>query len=606
MSEKLTVSLLMRLIDKISGPAENISRKLKNLRHAAAISATGLRQYKEKADKAFEQAGNMSLAAEGFSRVADKINGLTSAPIEKAKDLQVAITRLGVSAAEDADKFQELNNQVIAASAGTTFTATEIAASTRLLKRAGMDTETAIGKMPAVAQYAEAHQLDLAQATEQVAGVMRGFQLPAGQVVHATDLITAAARAGNMGVEEFAGELASIAPTANALEVSMDTAASTMALLGKAGITGERGASALHAVIQRLAAPRSLKRSTQVLNMIGVQALDAHKNLRPVPELLGEIAKKTAGMGTAMKQRSFTALFGREGAIAMADFFKALKPEDIPKFIEEMTKAAGVTKQLADALGVTAKEGDDRFSASLTNLGAALGGPLLPTLSWFKNTITHLVIGITRWTAKHPGLTKALMGSALAIGAVATGLAGLVTLMSATRTLRGVMYLATGYSKFGFALAKLASAPMGSIAKSIWGMTTGAATSIAVLLAFAAAITAVYLAVDELQKHWKDLDFGQAAKGMWESVKEQGPLATLGDLVDPTAYAVEHGWMEKPKEGSKSGGARWLNTPKQVSEMNGKLQIQIDNNTGTKVNARVVSAAGVNIDMVTGRMMTTP
>lgn len=592
-NDRLSVSILMRLVDDVSRPMQRVRNAIvESMREATSA----LEHYREKAKEAFEQGMHMKEAGEAFSKVAEKIHEFSEVPIEKAMDLQVAITRLGVGAHSNAAEFQKLTSEAINLASGTEYSASEVAQAARTFKRGGLTTTDALGQMSAVMRFATAHVMSLGEATGRVSALMKGFKLPADQAAHATDVLTAAAKVAGVPVADFSDQLAHLAPTARGMGVSMESAASTLALLGQAGLTAEQGAGALNAMMTRLAGSgRSTKLVQGVLKYIGVEARDAQGNLKDLPDLLGEIQKHTAGMGNLMRQRIFTVLFGRQAAASINAMFSAMKPGEVDKLRESLREVEGATEQMSGRMEETAEAAKKKFGNSIEVLQATLGMRLLPSLTSFYDKMTQIVAGITRWSEAHPRLATVIMRTIQIVGALATAISGLISVMAAWKAVQGVLFLATGYKTFASIIMSAVIPALGGMASGFTAVVGAIGTTTLALAPYVAAVGAVVLAFKELAKYWDDMNISE----IWKGIKEN-PADLLG-LFDPTALLEDVGVL-----GDNSPARKTVQTlpdaelvplvPDQSSQVAGKIDINV-NQEGRVTSVSAASESDIDLDV---------
>ena len=91
----------------------------------------------------------------------------------------------------------------------------------------------------------------------------------------------------------------------------------------------------------------------------------------------------------------------------------------------------------------------------------------------------------------------------------------------------------------------MAVAAMSSAIPALGGFAVAAWAAVAPFLPMAVAIGAVTLAVQQLIKHWDELDFGEAISGLADIFGQDGTLAAIGSVLDPTALLQDIGVIDK-------------------------------------------------------------
>lgn len=520
MSDGLIVSVLLKLVDQFTKPMRGADDIIKR-------ATESLEHYKQKSEAAFQAAANLMLASEGLKQVAEGARALTEVPIEKAMKLQTAIARLGYSARTGAAAFDQMAQTALNIAAGTEFSAAEVAQAAKVFTYGGVSVTDAMKQMAPVMAFASGHLMSLGEATGRVSTLLKSFGISATEAGYVTDVLTASAKAANAPVGDFSDSLARVAPIARGMGISLGSAASTLALMGRAGLSGERGAMALTAVLTRLGGSgRNSAATVGALKFLGIDALDAQKNLKDLPTVLSEIEEKTRGMGTAMRQRVFSVLFGRQAGASIGAMFQSMKPGDLEKLRASLEHVEGATEKVAARMDETAEQAKERLAGSLNSLQAALGMSLLPNLTRFYDKLSEVLGGITRWVTAHPRLVAAIMQTIQVVGALASALVVVISVMAGARAIQGILWLATGYASFARILSLLVIPAVKAL-----GAALLAHPVVLIIVAIAAAIAALALAVRWVVQHWDRF------VGMWERFKKASLSVkiAIGAMLAPIA-----------------------------------------------------------------------
>ncbi|MDQ3234839.1 MAG: phage tail tape measure protein, partial [Pseudobdellovibrionaceae bacterium] len=142
--------------------------------------------------------------------------------------------------------------------------------------------------------------------------MLAGFSLDATEMGRVADAMTATFISSNTDLRDLAETMKYVAPVASGLGASLEEVAAASGLLGNVGIQGSMAGTALRAMFQRLASPPAAGR--EALEKLGVATKDANKNLLSMPEILENLDKKLAGMGSAERAKYIKDIFGEEAA----------------------------------------------------------------------------------------------------------------------------------------------------------------------------------------------------------------------------------------------------------------------------------------------------
>jgi hypothetical protein len=164
------------------------------------------------------------------------------------------------------------------------------------------------------------------------------------------------------------------------------------------------------------------KTAAAMTKTLGFAFQDAHGHVKPMGELLPQIADKFAGMADGPEKTALAMkLFGKAGT-QMLPFLS--KGASGIKELEKESDKFGTTignKSIKDL--AAAKEGQRKWQASMDGLKVTIGAQLLPMVTQFINFIRDHVIPIvqkiTGFIRDHQGVMK-LLG--IVIGTVVVGL----------------------------------------------------------------------------------------------------------------------------------------------------------------------------------------
>ncbi len=364
-------------------------------------------------------------------------------------------------------QFQSLREEAKRLGRTTSFTAGQVAEAMTELGRAGFKPEAILSSTEAVLALARATSTELPRATEIAGAALRGFALPVDQMARVTDVLTATANGSAQTLDDLAEALKPVAPIAVEAGASIEETAAAIAVLANNGIKGSLAGNALARAYKNLS-----KESNQTqLRKIGVEAVDAQGNLRPLADILNDLAKATKGLGSAQRLSIFETLFGRGQAAALklassAEAFDALQ--------DQIKNSAGLAVKTAEEMDAGIGGSFRKLLSAVEGIAIAIGEAIQKPVrraadaitkiaGWITNLINQnrqLVVTILKLTAVVIGIGIALVvaGAAIvAIGAVFGSLAAIITGVGAAI---GIM---------GTVLAALLS-PIGLVAVAVVGI----------------------------------------------------------------------------------------------------------------------------------------
>jgi TP901 family phage tail tape measure protein len=336
-----------------------------------------------------------------------------------------ALTRMEA----DDERFQALRQQARELGATTAFSAGQSADAQGYLAMAGFDPEAIQAAMPDMLDLALANRTDLARTADISSNILSGFGLDPAEMGRVGDVLTATTTRANVDLEMLGESMKYVAPQARAMNMSLEQSAAMAGLLGNVGIQGSQAGTTLRAMVTRLAAPTGAAASA--LGDLGVNAKDAHGNLRDIPRILTDVARATEEMGNADRAAYLKDIFGEEPGAGMAELIAQQGSAGIEQFVEILTNAAGenarVAKTMADNIGGDLKSLKSAWEEVGISITDTNNGPLRDLIQ----NVTAITRGVGRWINENPRLAGTIAKVA-AILAVLVTAGGALTLMLAS------------------------------------------------------------------------------------------------------------------------------------------------------------------------------
>lgn len=322
---------------------------------------------------------------------------------------------VGAVSGATASQFAKLQKQAEDLGATTSFTASQVAGAQTELARAGFKPQEILDATEATLSLARATASELPRATEIGAAALRSFRLDASEMGRVSDVLAAGANNSAQTLEDLGEGLKPVAPLAKAAGASLEETVASLAVLANNGIKGSLAGNALARAYKNLSTSLGQKK----LRELGVEAVDAEGNLRPLSTILAELDQATKGMGSAERLAAFDQLFGRGQAAALNLADPASKLDDMLGKIQESAGLAGaLAKQMDDNVG-----GVFRMAASaIESVSIAIGKALNSELREGGNWIAEIALKTKEWIDENQGLVITITKIAAIVAAAGAGL----------------------------------------------------------------------------------------------------------------------------------------------------------------------------------------
>jgi hypothetical protein len=280
-----------------------------------------------------------------------------------------------------------------------------------------------------------------------------------------------------------------VAPMAAAAGEDLRQTATALGVLANNGIKGSMAGTALARAYKNLAKEKTHK----ILEGIGVNAVDAAGNLRPVADIIQDIGKATDGMGSADKLAVFEEVFGR-GSVGAQILSSAKSFKQMAQNLDDVNGVAARTAAEMDSgLGGAFR----RAWSSIEGTQIAIGEALTPTLIEAAKLIADVALKTATWVDNNRG-TVVIIGKVVA-GAIALG--------------GTLMVVGQGISMVGSSLSALSaiSAATGMSGMAMVGAFAGLAAIVVVAGALAVKLRAIAKEANDLYATTRKME--NSAKG---------------------------------------------------------------------------------------------
>ncbi len=321
--------------------------------------------------------GSSALAIGGMAGIAvgagAALAGVVSAGAGFEKTMSAVQAVTGASG-QDMKKMSELAKKM---GSETKFSASQAAEGMQYLGMAGFKTNEIMEAMPGMLSLAAAGQLDLGLAADITSNIMSGFGLKADQATHSADVLAKAASSSNTNVEQMGEAMKYAAGSASTVGFTMEETSAAMMAMANAGLQGSVAGQAWGTSLNRLAKPT--KEMKKVMGELNLEFFDSQGKIKPLPQLVSELEKKTAGMTNQQKAATLSTLFGAEAFKNWAALMK-VGGEELGRMTDGLVLADGAAKKMADTMSNNLSGKWDEFKSKLEGLGITIFTIIAPAL----------------------------------------------------------------------------------------------------------------------------------------------------------------------------------------------------------------------------------
>ena len=303
-------------------------------------------------------AKGLAVGAAGVAAVGTAI-GLS---VKSFAEFESGMLRVQAVTGATGAEFLALTEQAKQLGATTAFSAKQAAEGMGFLGQAGFNATEIQAAMGSVLNLAAAGALELADAADITASVLRGFGMNATEATKVTDVLAKAAASSNTSVQEMGEGFKFVGPVASAMGLSIEETAAALSVLSDAGLKGSLAGTGLRQAL--------VKMGPDIIRSGGL-----------LPAL-----KKLDSEGVRAVTAAMDSLGARAGTAAIALANNTARAEELEQTYKN---SGGAAQEMADTLmsGVTgaALEVKSAFETVVNEIGKAFG----PASIGFMDQFTH-------------------------------------------------------------------------------------------------------------------------------------------------------------------------------------------------------------------------
>ena len=341
------------------------------------------------------------------------IIGMGAIAVKTFADFEQSMLKVKAVSGATGAEFQSLENNAKLLGKTTMFTASQVAGLQLELAKLGFATDDINNSTEAILQLSQATGHDLAESGEIVAATLNSFNMETTEATKVADIFAVASSNAAIDMEKLSVAMPTVGATASAVGVPLEDLTAMMMTLADRGMEASTMGTHLRKIFVELATK-------------GISLDDAMLQIN----------------NSTNKVKTATELFGKRAfaaGIILADNTTTTK-----RYGEEIDKAAGKSKEMADIMDSGTLGAMRRLKSQTEGLVIDLGEKLIPVFEGLMNFITST---LKFWDdldekLKNQVVTVGLI--AAAVGPIVTAFGFLVTTVAALISPIGLAVIAIG------------------------------------------------------------------------------------------------------------------------------------------------------------------
>lgn len=425
MSSTLNASILLKLMDQFSGPAQSVQQKMRGMGAEARKLRRALGQKvrlgfsEANMDQALRRSETRIASARGRLMGAAGMALSLGAPLMQAGNVQEELIHFANLAEIGAERTAQLTGELDALRRQTGKSNMEILGGLDTYVGKGMDLDDALAAMRATGRAATATRSEIGEMAGSGFAVMDNLRIAPEALAQAFDIMAKSGKEGSFELSAMARKFPEITAGAKSLGMegteSVASLAAALQIAMKSAGSEDQAATNMTNFLGKITAPDTVRKFAKFGVDVEAEMKSAlERGVDPLEHMLFKIEEMTGGDAFKMGE-----LFADKQVL---DFLRAMIPnmEEYQRIKGEALGASGVIdadyERVMKGFNVQVRE----LKNSVTSLLGA-SGTLLPIFTDIVMQLNQGVETIAMWTAEHPQLTEVLIKGGAALLAFGVG-----------------------------------------------------------------------------------------------------------------------------------------------------------------------------------------
>ena len=313
-------------------------------------------------------------------------------------------------------EFQRLTEVAEKLGRETSYTAKQVADGMTAMGGMGFNPKEIENAIPAVLNLARATGVELGEAAETAANNMRVFGIDSSKMADVADILTATANGSAQTLTDLAEGLKMAGPQAAAAGDNIINVSGALGVLANMGIKGSLAGTALRKAYSQFAKTKVQDK----LKAIGVATTDANGNLRSMPDIMADIAKKMNAMPTAQRLNFAEEIFDLRGSLAGLQLGGNIQQLD--EFIKRLKNVGGTAANTAKEMDSGIGGAFRIFMSAVEGCQIAIGRIIGEALGPYIQKMSAVLNKVAEWIAAHKEVVIMAVKVIAVVAAVGAGL----------------------------------------------------------------------------------------------------------------------------------------------------------------------------------------
>lgn len=313
--------------------------------------------------------------------------------------------------------FTKLRNKALQLGESTSYSASEVTEAMTELSKSGWTTNDVLTGTSGVLDAAAASGENLSSVATIVADTISGFNMKASESGRVADVLTQAANAGTIGINDLGESFKYVGPLSRTMGFNIEEVASALTAMSKSGIKGSQAGTSLRTALTNMVKPT--KTMQAAMNELGIEITNQDGSFKSLDEILSIMRNSFSGLTDDQKAYYASIIAGKEGQAGLLSLLN-MSQKEYDEISKSMKNAGGVAKETAKIMRDNLMDKLEELGGALETLAIKLGDLVIPWLTKFVEKVTDVVRAISDMSPEMQKTILKFLAFAAAIGPVLT------------------------------------------------------------------------------------------------------------------------------------------------------------------------------------------
>ena len=384
-------------IQELSGDlAENRSKM-----NEAQAAADALDQSMDEAGDGAEQASSgftvlkgiiANLGADMVRSLGRKAVQLTKEMVKVGSEFEASMSKVEALSGATGSDLDALKDKASELGRTTQFSASEAADALSAMALAGWSTQEMLDGIDGVLQLAAAGQMDLATASDTVAGNLAAFGMKASESTKLANIMATAQSKSKTTTDQLAAAYSTSATNLTQAGQSVETTTALIEGLASVSDTGSGAGTRLSAVMAQIT--QKMKDGEIAIGDTTVKVTDENGAFRDIIDVIADVESATDGMTDAERASALQKTFNRQSMAAMNELL-SVGSDKLRSYKTDLENSDGAAASMAATMTGNLKGALTQANSAAEGLGTAVYDKVSGPLTKAVSGATKLINGIT-------------------------------------------------------------------------------------------------------------------------------------------------------------------------------------------------------------------